>query len=128
MRLLFSFIIISILSVGCTTTKYIPIESVKTDSVYIVAVSHDTLQTLDSVYIREKGDTVYYERWRTQYKSVYRTDTMLVTERDTIRVPYEVQVEKKASFADIAKMYLAIFVLIILFGIFVYFMFKKRSD
>lgn len=83
-----------LLLTGCTTTKYIPVESFHTDSVYITKHTHDTLRTLDSVYIHEKGDTVFYERWRTQYRSVLRTDTMLVTERDTIRVPYEVTVEK----------------------------------
>lgn len=98
MRYFFSYAIITLLLAGCTTTRYIPVESVRTDSVYITKAVYDTLRTLDSVYIHEKGDTVFYERWRTQYKSILKVDTMLVTERDTIRVPYEVvKVEKEKT-------------------------------
>lgn len=111
-----SYAIITLLLTGCITKRYIPVESFHTDSVYVTKSVHDTLRTLDSVYIHEKGDTVFYERWRTQYKSVLKTDTVLVTERDTIRVPYEVvKVEKdKPNLKTLLISFLAIAILIAL--------------
>ncbi|WP_234367677.1 hypothetical protein [Parabacteroides pacaensis] len=41
--------------------------------------------------MREKGDTVFIDRWRYLYKDRLVTDTLLVN--DTIRVPYPVEKE-----------------------------------
>ena len=65
---------------------------VKSDSVARASVSVDSVYVRDSVYIREKGDSVYVykEKWRerlvfmrdTLYKA--RTDTVLKIVRDTV--------------------------------------------
>lgn len=88
----------------CTTTKYVPVTEyrdrivnktdsfLKLDSVYV----HDSV----SVYIR--GDTVFKDKFRLQYKDRYivrnKSDTLVV--RDSI--PYKVNIvtEKKLSSAD----------------------------
>lgn len=120
----FSCSIIILLLTGCTTTRYIPVESFRTDSVYITKAVHDTLRTFDSVYVEKNGDTVRIERWRTQYKSVIRTDTVQVTERDTIRVPYEVvKTEKKNE--KISKIWYLIIGLAILLALVI--LTKKRT-
>ena len=86
----------------CTTTKYVPVTEyrdrvvnktdsfLKLDSVYV----HDSV----SVYIR--GDTVFKDKFRLQYKDRYivrnKSDTLVV--RDSI--PYRVTIEKQLSKTD----------------------------
>ena len=43
--------------IGCTTTKYVPIESVRTE--YINKVEKDTVIINNDRIIKEKGDTIY---------------------------------------------------------------------
>lgn len=78
--------------------RYVPLESVHDTIVKIKDVYHAST-VHDSVYLKEytKGDTVYRDRWhRTILKDTIRsTDTLFVTNNDTIRVP--VEVEKKSS-------------------------------
>jgi len=76
-------------------TQYIPVEEVhtvhttRTDSV----VHHDSIFLHDSIMVRQAGDTVYYTRWRTQYRDRWRdrliTDTLI--RKDTIQVPFPVE-------------------------------------
>ena len=98
-----SFLFLSLFC-RCTTTKYVPVTEyrdrvinktdsfLKTDSVY----THDSV----SVYIR--GDTVFKDKFRLQYKDRYivksKSDTLIV--RDSI--PYRASVikEKQLSFTD----------------------------
>ena len=39
-----------------------------------------------------KGDTVLRDRWRIEYRNMYIKDTVNLQLRDTIRVPYPVEV------------------------------------
>lgn len=81
---------------GCKT-KYIPIEKV----VYQNAIKNDTLHTSDSVfvrdsiYLRQKGDTCYLDRWheKTVFKNVYMVKVDSFLKRDSIPVPYPVERE-----------------------------------
>lgn len=81
---------------GCKT-KYIPIEKV----VYQNAIKNDTLHTSDSVfvrdsiYLRQKGDTCYLDRWheKTVFKNVYMVKVDSFLKRDSIQVPYPVERE-----------------------------------
>lgn len=81
---------------GCKT-KYIPIEKV----VYQNAIKNDTLHTSDSVfvrdsiYLRQKGDTCYLDRWheKTVLKNVYMVKVDSFLKRDSIQVPYPVERE-----------------------------------
>ena len=81
---------------GCRT-KYIPIEKI----VYQNVIKHDTLHTSDSVfvrdsiYLRQKGDTCYLDRWheKTVFKNVYMVKVDSFLKRDSIPVPYPVERE-----------------------------------
>ena len=42
---------IAMLAVGCTTTQYVPVESVRVDSVYIAKVERDSIYERDSVFV-----------------------------------------------------------------------------
>ena len=88
---------------GCTTTKYVEVERVRTDTTYITKWQHDSIWKHDSVYVKEytQGDTVYLvrDRWHTQYVEKFVRDTCYQSRVDSIPVPYPKieYVEKKLS-------------------------------
>ena len=63
MKKLLLAILLGILLSGCATTKYVevPVDRVKIE--YRDRVSIDTLYRNDSTIIREKGDTVFLEKY-----------------------------------------------------------------
>ena len=71
--------------------KYVPIESVKTE--YRNITTTDTVFLRDSVFVKEKGDTVFLERYRYMYRDRILRDSLIV--RDAIRVPYPIEVAKE---------------------------------
>lgn len=78
---------------SCTTTQYVPVETVRTDSVRIVDVRRDSIYVMDSVIVKSKADTVYVTRWRTEYKEALRIDTLLCERVDTVTVEKVVEKE-----------------------------------
>lgn len=80
---------------SCTRTIYVPQVSVQHDSIYLHTHSRDSIMVRDSVTIREKGDTVWLTRCRTEYRDRIRTDTAYIERRDSVAVPYPV--ERKLS-------------------------------
>ena len=86
----------------CTTTKYIPVTEYRDR----VVVKTDSFMNTDSVYIHDsvsvyiRGDTVFKDKFRLQYKDRYiarnRSDTLVV--RDSI--PYKVETRKQLSKTD----------------------------
>lgn len=81
----------AILVCSCSTVKYIPVETVKTDSVRVVDVQRDSIYVRDSVLIRTKADTVYVTKWRTEYREALKVDTFLVQRVDSINTVVEVE-------------------------------------
>ena len=84
--IMFSFI-------GCTTTKYVPIESVRTE--YINKVEKDTVIINNDRLIKEKGDTIYIVNTEYVYKTKNKIDTILRI--DTIPIIQEVEVVKEVN-------------------------------
>jgi len=80
---------------SCTTTKYITVPEYHTDTVRVVKVQHDSLVLKDSVYIHDKGDTILIEKWHTQYRDRWRTDTIYQSKHDSVPAPYPVEVIKE---------------------------------
>lgn len=82
---------------GCTSVKYVPIESVTHDSIYISRLERDSIHVHDSIYmeVRTKSDTVYQTKYvqKVVYRDAMRTDTMVVERIDTLRIPYPVKRE-----------------------------------
>ena len=52
----------SILLSSCGNIRYVPVETVRTDSVYNTVYRRDSIYMRDSVYVLDKGDTVYQFR------------------------------------------------------------------
>lgn len=78
---------------SCRSVKYVPVETVKYDSIYINKVQVDSVYHRDSIYVVDKGDTVFLYKDRYIYKYKDRTDTLYVTNTNSIQVPYPVEKE-----------------------------------
>lgn len=89
-----SCILISILT-GCRSVQYVPVETVRTDSVYIDRYQHDSIYQRDSVFVNRwtAGDTVYQDKvvWKYVYRDKVKYDTVAILRSDTVRVPYPVE-------------------------------------
>ena len=72
--------------ISCTTTKIveIPVETIKTE--YIEQVKYDSIYSKDSIYIMQKGDTIYNNKVQYLYKYKYLRDTINITETVPKRV------------------------------------------
>lgn len=92
MKWIYCFLLISVFS-SCNSVKYVPVETVKHDSIYINKVQVDSVYHRDSIYVVDKGDTVFIYKDRYTYKYKDRTDTLYVTNTDSIQVPYPVEKE-----------------------------------
>ena len=83
------------LSAGCTSVRYVPVETVRTDSVFVDRWLRDSVYLHDSVYVNmwAHGDTVFVEKAVTKYayKDRWRHDTVSVVRADTVGVPYLVE-------------------------------------
>ena len=93
MKKLLLYIICSILLVGCASTQYIPIEHTKIE--YVHSLQVDTCLIKDSIYIKEKNDTVYLEKYKYIYKNKVVKDTVLIN--DTIPIIKTVEVTKEIN-------------------------------
>lgn len=94
-------------------TEYVPIESVKYDSIFFAKLIRDSVYVSDSVYIRDRGDTVY--KYKNKYVYVYkdRVDTFFVYRDKEIQVP--VPVERKLSWWERVKINFGGWVMLIVF-------------
>lgn len=83
---------------ACKSVQYVPVESVKHDSIYITQHSRDSVYLHDSIHIIEKADTLLIERWHTRWRDRVSHDTLYISKVDTIRIP--VPVERKLTKAE----------------------------
>lgn len=92
-KLLLIFLVFITVSCGTTKVIEVPVDRVRTE--YIDRHSIDTIIKNDSIIIRDKGDTVFLEKYRYLYKYVNRTDTILKT--DTITKLQKVEIIKEVN-------------------------------
>lgn len=78
---------------SCRTVKYVPVETVKVDTTYINKLQRDSIYVLDSMYVKEKGDTVLIEKYKYLYRDKLVRDTLYMAKTDSIQVPYPVEKE-----------------------------------
>ena len=78
--------------VNCTT-KYIPVERVRVDSIYSNLLQRDSIVIRDSVYVAERGDTVFKEKYKYIYRDRVSCDTFYHYSCDTITNVVEVERE-----------------------------------
>ena len=75
---------------ACTSTRYVPVETIRDHYRDRVVNTTDTLRVTDSVIIDRAADTIRIERWRTQYRDRMVSIRDTIALRDTIAVPYAV--------------------------------------
>ena len=82
LKILFFLLFLTIVISCKTTTKVveIPVETIKTE--YIEQIKYDSIYHKDSIYIIQKGDTIYNNKVQYLYKYKYLRDTINIT--DTI--------------------------------------------
>ena len=82
LKTLFLLLFLTIVISCKTTTKVveIPVETIKTE--YIEQIKYDSIYHKDSIYIMQKGDTIYNNKVQYLYKYKYLRDTINIT--DTI--------------------------------------------
>ena len=92
-------------SIQSCSPKIVERIDVRHDTTYVHSIQVDSVYRRDSVFVREKGDTVYYyrERIRDRYKFVH--DTLRLVKVDSVAVERvkEVKVEKPLSVGQSLK-------------------------
>ena len=86
---------------GCRT-EYVPLEVVRYDSIVFVSLGRDSVFVRDSVFLREKGDTVFKYKDRFVYVYKVRVDTFYMEKMREVEVP--VPVERKLSWWERVKL------------------------
>ncbi|WP_455996381.1 hypothetical protein [Phocaeicola barnesiae] len=74
-------------------TKYVPVETVKIDTIYINKLQRDSIYMYDSVFVKDKGDTVFVEKYKYLYCDKLVRDTLYINRTDSVQVPYPVEKE-----------------------------------
>lgn len=107
--LVFCFLIT--LCAGCKSTKYVEVEVPKivevevpkivtqTNTEYHTDIVRDTLIRRDSVFIYQKGDTIYHERWH----EVHNVNRYYVADTIHDSIPIVVQVTKEVPVEVVRK-------------------------
>ncbi len=80
---------------SCRTVQYVPVETVRTDSIFIKQYERDSIHTHDSVFVKSKADTIYINHWRTVYRDRVVRDTVFESRVDSVQ--NVVEVEKKLT-------------------------------
>ena len=105
----------------------VPIPQIKTEIKYIDKVEYDSIYLKDSVYIIQKGDTIYNTKVAYRYKYKYLKDTITINKTDTItrlQKVTEIKVKNQLNIVQKILMYIGLFSLL-MFIIIIYKHFKK---
>ena len=78
---------------SCKSVIYIPVETTKIE--YRDNFVRDSIFRYDSVFVKDKGDTLILEKFRYLYRNRIVKDSIFIN--DTIRVPYPVEVIKQVK-------------------------------
>ena len=93
MKKILLFAVIATMLLSCKSVKYIPVETTKIE--YRDNFVRDSIFCYDSVFVKDKGDTLILEKFRYLYKNRIVKDSVIIN--DTIRVPYPVEVIKEVK-------------------------------
>lgn len=109
--------VLALLMCSCKSIEYVPVVEKHTvhDSIYFTQIQRDSIWQHDSILIKDRGDTVWVEKWHTKYIEREVHDTTYIAKVDSIPVPYEVKVEVPAELSFVQKLcvYVGAFVIFI---------------
>lgn len=89
-----SLFLVGLAATSCTKHVYVPVETTKSDTVYLNRVRLDSIYMRDSVFIEKSGDTIREFQYKYIYRFKDRIDTLYISKTDSIQVPYPVEVVK----------------------------------
>lgn len=89
-----SLFLVGLAATSCTKHVYVPVETTKSDTVYMNRVQLDSIYMRDSVFIEKSGDTIREFQYKYIYRFKDRIDTLYISKTDSIQVPYPVEVVK----------------------------------
>lgn len=130
MRKILFLLFMTLLLSSCKVKEKIvevPIPQIKTEIKYIDKVKYDSIYLKDSVYIIQKGDTIYNTKVAYRYKYKYLKDTITINKTDTItrlQKIAEIKVKNQLNVVQKVLMYIGLFSLL-MFIIIIYKHFKK---
>ena len=126
------FLFILSLIAGCKShERVVVVETVRADTLRLSHNIRDSVWLHDSIYIRDKGDTMWIERWHTRWRDRTVHDTTYVSKTDSVPVPYpvEVKVPRELSWWQRLRMHaggVALSLLAIWLGIQAWKIYKKK--
>ena len=84
-------LMLAICLTSCRSIKHVPVDTVKTEYKTRDSIRFDSIYEHDSIFLLVKGDTVYKEKYRYkyQYLTINKTDTVMLT--DSVYIPYPVE-------------------------------------
>ena len=87
-----AIILLALAICSCRSVKYVPVDTVRTDSVYVNKYHRDSVHVRDSVFLFVKGDTVFRDRYKVIYRDKLVRDTAYVERVDSVQVPVPVEI------------------------------------
>lgn len=107
MRRLIYISLLSLLLIGCKSVEYVPVLELRTDTLRVTNYERDSVIVHDSVTVREKGDTLYVDRWHNVFRERLVYDTVYVSRTDSVPKPYPVIKEVPCELSSWQKCRLA---------------------
>ena len=126
------FLFMLSLIAGCKShERVVVVETVRADTLRLSHNIRDSVWLHDSIYIRDKGDTMFIERWHTRWRDRTVHDTAYVSKTDSVPVPYpvEVKVPRELSWWQRLRMHaggFALSLLAIWLGVQIWKIYKKK--
>lgn len=124
----FLFILLTLILLNSCKTKYqyieVPKETIKTE--YKDKLVYDSIFSINSVYIKEKNDTIYHYQTKFKYKykyirdTIYNKDTIKITTIKPVEVTKEVVTNKIKWYQKFFMLLGEVFALFIIFKIIKY--------
>ena len=96
------FILLAAMIAGCRTMHPTVAEKISADSIRSVTVQHDSIFVRDSIFVVERGDTVFATKYRYVYRDRVLRDTFHHHRLDT--VTNTVELEKELTYWQQKKM------------------------
>ena len=88
-------LLLLLLCASCTTTEYVTVEKVRTDTTYITKHQRDSIYIHDSTAVERKDSIIKIEHWHTKFVDRAVHDTLYKSKTDSVPVPYPVIKEVK---------------------------------
>ena len=109
------FLIVLLLG-GCKSKEYITVPEYHTEYVCRTDTFHkmDSVYLKDSVYVYQKGDTVYCNKvaYRDRLHNIYKVKLDTIIKKDSVSVPYQLT-KNEQSLMALGRLFLAFLFLVV---------------